>query len=109
MCLHARPLSLLAVTALLQLWHDSIAMMQSLESCADPKVPWAGGDEVYQQIEVDMFRMAALYVLERQKAGLIAHLLLSLLQRTQRERGPRPPPQQSGPQRRPTLNRASTL
>ena len=60
----------------------------------------AEGDEVYQQIEVDMFRMAALYVLERQKPGLIAHLTLCLLQRSQRV-GSRPRP-------RPVLTRAST-
>ena len=68
----------------------------------------AAGDEVYQQIEVDMFRMAALYVLERQKPGLIAHLLLCLLQRTQLRpaKADRRPPMTK---RQATLNRASVL
>ena len=57
---------------------------------------------MYQQIEVDMYRMAALYVLERQKPGLIAHLTLCLLQRSQRP-GARPA------RSKPALTRASTL
>ena len=67
----------------------------------------AAGDEVYQQIEVDMFRMAALYVLERQKPGLVAHLLLCLLQRSQQR--PRPQAAAAKPGGRPLLSRASTL
>ena len=57
---------------------------------------------MYQQIEVDMYRMSALYVLERQKPGLIAHLTLCLLQRSQRV-GSQPA------RSRPPLTRASTL
>ena len=49
-----------------------------------------------------MFRMAALYVLERQKPGLVAHLTLCLLQRSQRV-GAQPA------RARPPLMRASTM
>ncbi|KAK9785975.1 hypothetical protein WJX73_007453 [Symbiochloris irregularis] len=38
----------------------------------------AAGIAAYEQIEVDMFRMAALYILERLKPQLMAHLLLCL-------------------------------
>lgn len=34
----------------------------------------AGGDAMFQQVEVDMFRMAALFVVERLKPWLMTYL-----------------------------------
>ena len=39
---------------------------------------YAAGDLAFQQVEVDMFRMAALFVMERSKAQLMDYLVAVL-------------------------------
>lgn len=70
----------------------------------------AAGVEAFEQIEVDMFRMTALYILERLKPSLMAHLLLcfSPMLRRQSSNAPAPAPAPKLTLQR-TMQRTNTL
>lgn len=47
--------------------------------------------KAYEQIELDMFRMTALYILERLKPSLMTHLLLCFAPLVRQQSLPGPP------------------